>query len=84
MIDDPVNPNHYKRGEMESIDIIKMSMTPIEFIGYLRGNISKYNNRFQYKNKTTQGKIQDLDKLIWYAERIKEELRNIDFKDEPL
>ena len=38
----------------------------------------------QYKNKTTQGKIQDLDKLIWYAERIKEELRNIDFKDEPL
>ena len=61
---DMVNsPAHYGGGKIECIDYIKDFLTPEEFIGYLRGNIAKYNHRWRYKNG-----IEDLKKSDWYLD----------------
>jgi len=59
-MDDNVNkPEHYQ-GEIECIDAIEAAMSHEEFIGYLRGNIFKYNWRYRNKNG-----IEDLRKAEW-------------------
>jgi hypothetical protein len=66
-VSDSVNqPNHYKQGSLETIEVIKGSMTKEEYIGYLKGNIIKYVCRAQYKNK-----IEDLMKAQKYLEWFK-------------
>ena len=43
---DAVNsPAHYNAGKVECIDAIESMLTPEEFIGFLRGNILKYQWR---------------------------------------
>jgi hypothetical protein len=57
---DNINPDHYKKGNIEVIDFIldqKMS--------YLEGNVVKYLTRYKYKNG-----IEDLDKAKWYLNRL--------------
>ena len=45
-------PSHYEIGEtgLEAIDVIEATLTKEEYIGYLRGNILKYNLRANKKN----------------------------------
>jgi len=63
---DPVNhPSHYGQGSIEAIEYIKDSLTKEEFIGYLRGNISKYLHRWRYKNG-----VEDLKKAQWYLNKL--------------
>lgn len=63
---DVVNqPKHYKRYKLETIDNIQNSMTQYEFIGYLKGNIKKYLDRYQDKNG-----VQDLKKARWYLNKL--------------
>ena len=63
---DSVNsPAHYGQGEIECIEYIEDHLTTEEYIGYLRGNIAKYNHRWRYK----QG-LQDLKKSNWYQKRL--------------
>ncbi len=64
-MNDPINPNHYKDGEIECIDDIKDFLTREEYIGYLRGNIAKYMHRWRYKNGA-----QDLEKAEWYLKQL--------------
>ena len=45
MIDEVNNPPHYNNGTIETIDVIKASMSKEEFRGYLKGNIVKYISR---------------------------------------
>ena len=54
---DMVNsPTHYAgQGKIECIEYIEDHLSPEEYIGYLRGNIAKYNHRWRYK-----GGLQDL------------------------
>tara|TARA_B100000795_G_C22470825_1_gene312926 strand:- start:316 stop:567 length:252 start_codon:yes stop_codon:yes gene_type:complete len=60
--EDNVNhPPHYGTGSIECIEYIEDSLTEDEFIGYLRGNITKYLHRWRYKNG-----IEDLKKAEWY------------------
>ena len=58
------NPRHYELGNtgVEAIDVIKASLTREEFIGYLRGNILKYQLRSNKKNG-----IEDLKKADIYS-----------------
>ncbi|WP_327377692.1 DUF3310 domain-containing protein [Streptomyces sp. NBC_01216] len=71
-MNDPVNsPAHYTQGSYEVIDIIQGSMSEEAFRGYLLGNMAKYLMRCQYKHQ--DGGIQDLQKLIWYANKFMEE-----------
>ena len=64
---DPVNsPQHYRQhGKIECIDYIEDFLSPDEYIGYLRGNIAKYNHRWRYKNG-----LEDLRKAEWYHKRL--------------
>jgi hypothetical protein len=64
---DSINPSHYK-GDIECIDAIKASMSKEAFMGNLKGNIIKY----VWRDK--ENKIEDLDKAIWYINKLKEQL----------
>lgn len=64
------NPPHYTYGTMETIDIMEATSTKEELIGHLRNTALKYLLRFQRKNG-----VQDLDKCIWYVERLKQTLK---------
>lgn len=65
MTDRVNNPVHYGQGKIECIEYIQDFLTREEFIGYLRGNIAKYNHRWRYKNG-----IEDLKKAEWYHKRL--------------
>jgi len=63
---DPVNhPSHYASGGIECIDAIEASMSPEEFQGYCKGNLSKYTWRYRDK-----GGVQALRKANWYLDRL--------------
>jgi len=67
---DMVNhPPHYKKG-IETIKIIRSKLTTEEYIGYLRGTITKYITRLGYKGND-QDMINDVGKIIWYAGELK-------------
>jgi hypothetical protein len=65
MTDNVNKPAHYAHGNIECIDYIKDSMTKEEYIGYLRGNITKYLHRWRYKNGR-----EDLNKSHWYLNEL--------------
>lgn len=65
--EDLVNhPNHYTSGGIECIDAIAASMTPIEYAGFLKGQILKYVWRYRLKGKP----VQDLKKARFYLDRL--------------
>lgn len=57
---DAINPNHYKKGLIEPIDLIE-SLS----LGFCEGNIVKYVSRWRHKNG-----LEDLHKALWYLERL--------------
>ncbi len=66
MKEDKVNsPSHYTHGRLEVIDILEDQLGVEGFIGYLRGNILKYQLRYKRK-----GKVEDLRKCEWYLKRL--------------
>ena len=70
-IQDMVNsPPHYNKSGIECIEAIK-AMTGDGFKFYLQGNAMKYLWRHQHKGKI----IEDLDKAIWYINKLKEEYK---------
>jgi len=65
-INDNVNhPSHYTQGNIECLDAIEASMTPIEFRGAMKANIIKYLWRYEHKNG-----LEDLKKARFYLERM--------------
>lgn len=70
---DVVNkPLHYNTGAIECIEAIRASMSPLEFRGYLKGNVLKYMWRYNYKGKPTE----DVAKANWYLNYLQKELAN--------
>ena len=76
MVDEPNerdmvdHPPHYTQGNIECIDAIRAAVEGLSgFEAYCSGTMLKYNWRWKHKNG-----IEDLDKLIWYAERLKSEI----------
>ena len=70
MSDNINSPPHYNRGNIETIDMIKNSMSPSEFEGYLQGNVIKYISRYRYKGTA----LEDLQKSQWYINRLIKEV----------
>ena len=69
-LEEAVNsPSHDRQGNMETIDMIKESLTEEEFSGYLKGNILKYVCRYKHKGMP----LKDLMKSQWYLERLMRE-----------
>ena len=46
---DPINPNHYKAGDIECIDAIKASLDTHAFHGHLKASVMKYLWRYDKK-----------------------------------
>lgn len=65
MTDNVNNPNHYTTGGIECIEAMRAMLERDEFIGYLRGNIFKYQWRYKHKNG-----IEDLKKAQWYQNKL--------------
>ena len=63
---DPINPDHYKIGGIETIDYMKAKSTPEEFKGYLRLTALKYLSRAGHKDDT----VQDYKKAQWFIDRL--------------
>ncbi len=67
-INDVVNsPNHYTQGEYEVIDILEDKLTSDEYMGFLKGDVTKYNFRELYKNQD-----EDIAKAEFYQKKMKE------------
>ena len=63
---DPINPNHYKKGKVECIDCIESATSSLTgFEGFCTGNAIKYLYRWKQK-----GGKQDLEKARWYLNRM--------------
>jgi hypothetical protein len=58
-------PQHYGQGSIECIEYIEDFLTHEEYVGYLRGNVTKYLHRWKYKNG-----LEDLRKATWYLDRL--------------
>ena len=72
--DKQVGGDHYKKLEIQPWDAMKCWMSPMEYIGYLRGCVIKYSARCWQK-----GGVQDLEKARHYLDEL------IDFvKDNPI
>ena len=67
---DNINPNHYKRGGIETIEYQQAKMSKAEFYGYLKGNALKYVSREGLKSEKLTDKIDDCKKAIWYLEQM--------------
>lgn len=58
------HPDHYggKDNPYETIKVLEHTMTREEFIGFLKGNVFKYNDRANKKDNP----VQDYGKAAWY------------------
>ena len=66
------HPAHYNQGGVECIDALKAATVGLEGIqAFCTANAIKYLWRWKSK-----GGVEDLDKAIWYINRLKEEIRN--------
>lgn len=63
---DPINPAHYRRGNVECIDAIEAAVEGLSGPdAVLVGNVIKYVWRFAHKNGS-----EDLTKAGWYLSRL--------------
>ncbi len=70
MKDNVNHPTHYTAGRVECIDALAAATTGLEGIeAVCTANAIKYLWRWKRKNG-----IEDIDKAIWYLERLKKEL----------
>jgi hypothetical protein len=59
------SPSHYTNGAIECIDAMKSMLSIEEYVGFLRGNVFKY--QWRYKNKNG---VEDLRKSQWYMNKL--------------
>ncbi len=61
---DPINPEYYKRGGLEIIDIIEA----LE-LNHHSASALAYIARAGFKTPTPEGEAEDLEKAIWFLQR---------------
>lgn len=61
------HPGHYggAGNQYETIEVLERWLTPLEYVGFLKGNSLKYLSRHRAK-----GGIEDLKKANWYQARL--------------
>lgn len=62
------DPDHYKFGGIESIDVIRARLTPEEFAGFCKGNAMKYLHRMGHKGDAAEDALKAAKYLGWLAE----------------
>jgi hypothetical protein len=63
---DPINPAHYRQGQVECIDAIQAALGDDGFRAYCKGQVIKYVWRAEHKGNPAQ----DLAKAAWYLNRL--------------
>jgi len=66
---DPINPSHYKEGDVECIEAIKSSLDTNAFHGYLKASVMKYLWRYDKKDNPALC----LGKAQWFMNRLVKE-----------
>ena len=74
----PKHNGHYRHGELEVIDIIKLALTDEQYEGFLLGNMLKYILRADFKGQHNS----DMTKAIDYA--MMKMVADTDFRDKIL
>ena len=69
-MNDQVNPEHYKQGDIECIDAIKAALGTDGFKAYCKGQMIKYIWRAEHKGNPNL----DCLKAEWYAKRLAQEV----------
>jgi len=59
------HPDHYNQNSLETLDVIKGTMSSEQFEGFLVGNILKYISRYKFKNGA-----EDLKKARFYLDKL--------------
>lgn len=69
---DKINPSHYSLNHkgIECSQAIEAALTKEQFIGFLRGNMIKYNWRLMYKDTPKE----NAEKAKWYNDKLIEVL----------
>lgn len=75
---DTIRPSHYKQGGIECWDALKAHLNQDEFIGFLRGNIAKYEWRLREKGNA----LEDARKMRVYQDKLIETLAEISSQSE--
>ena len=65
------------RNGIEAIKAIEASMSRVEFMGYLKGQIFKYLWRYGYKDSPKK----DLGKAKWYLDYLHEKIEGMSEKE---
>jgi len=79
-MNDPVNsPSHYNQGEIECVDAVEAALGPEQFIGWLRGNVIKYQWRLGHKGSAAE----DAAKARWYSDRLVETCEKLAAEPKP-
>lgn len=64
------HPSHYNKGKIECIDAIESAIQGLNAMeAFHTGQAIKYLFRWKWK-----GGVEDIDKAIWYLERLKEKM----------
>lgn len=66
---------HYRKKEMQPIEVMQLVLTPEEFRGYLKGNIIKYTQRAGLKHNENVDK--EMAKAKRYGEWLSRVLRGL-------
>lgn len=66
------HPDHYNAGSIECIDAIEAALGREQFIGFLRGQVIKYQWRLGLKGDAAT----DAGKADWYSARLRGLLDN--------
>jgi hypothetical protein len=67
------HPAHYNQGGIECIDAIEAALGREQFIGFLRGQVLKYQWRLGLKDAAAQ----DAAKAHWYSGRLQKLLGQV-------
>lgn len=59
------HPSHYNKNGLETLDVIKGTMSGEQFEGFLVGNVIKYIARYKFKNG-----VEDLKKARFYLDKL--------------
>ncbi|WP_024516965.1 DUF3310 domain-containing protein [Bradyrhizobium sp. Tv2a-2] len=81
MTDNVNNPAHYggKDNPFETIKVLEAWLTPQEVVGFLKGNVIKYQSRANAKNGA-----EDYAKSSWYANRLAEFIKTVNLPTAPV
>jgi hypothetical protein len=70
-VHDPVNPDHYKKGSMETIDQMLTLFGSAKVKAFCELNAFKYRMRAGHKSKNIE---EDIKKAMWYEDKMRDVL----------